>query len=181
MFYETIANKHGLKHDPFKALVAPRPIGWIATLSAKGEVNLAPYSYFNAFSSVPPIVGFSSEGDKDSSTFAMETREFVWSMATWDLRDRMNATSEGLPRGRSEFEFAGPNWTWRSAKPPSFELRRYHILLAESKSPMVSEPSISQSPAIGSQFEFVGPNRKIRSSLPGVFELRRWNTPATGS
>jgi len=93
-------------HDPFKALVVPRPIGWIATVSAKGELNLAPYSYFNAFSSAPPIVGFSSEGDKDSSVFAMETREFVWSMATWDLRGEMNASAASLPRGESEFAHA---------------------------------------------------------------------------
>jgi len=86
--------------------VVPRPIGWIATVSAKGELNLAPYSYFNAFSSVPPIVGFSSEGEKDSSTFAMETGEFVWSMATWDLRDPMNASAASLPRGQNEFAHA---------------------------------------------------------------------------
>lgn len=94
-------------HDPFKALVAPRPIGWIATMSAQDELNLAPYSYFNAFSSNPPIVGFSSEGEKDSSTFAMETGEFVWSMATWALRDQMNASAASLPRGESEFAHAG--------------------------------------------------------------------------
>ena len=93
-------------HDPFKALVVPRPIGWISTVSAKGEINLAPYSYFNAFSSNPPIVGFSSEGDKDSSTFAMETGEFVWSMATWELRDPMNASAASLARGQSEFQHA---------------------------------------------------------------------------
>jgi flavin reductase (DIM6/NTAB) family NADH-FMN oxidoreductase RutF len=93
-------------HDPFKALVTPRPIGWISTLSAKGELNLAPYSYFNAFSSNPPIVGFSSEGEKDSSTFALETGEFVWSMATWELRDQMNASAASLPRGQSEFVHA---------------------------------------------------------------------------
>ena len=94
-------------HDPFKALVTPRPIGWISTVSAKGELNLAPYSYFNAFSSNPPIIGFSSEGEKDSSTFAMETGEFVWSMATWDLRDEMNASAASLPRGQSEFAHPG--------------------------------------------------------------------------
>jgi len=93
-------------HDPFKALVVPRPIGWIATVSGKGELNLAPYSYFNAFSSNPPIVGFSSEGEKDSSTFAMETGEFAWSMATWDLRGPMNASAASLPRGENEFRHA---------------------------------------------------------------------------
>jgi flavin reductase (DIM6/NTAB) family NADH-FMN oxidoreductase RutF len=107
IFYEPHSRDRTLfPHDPFKALVMPRPIGWISTLSAKGELNLAPYSYFNAFSSNPPLVGFSSEGEKDSSTFAMETGEFVWSMATWDLRDQMNASAASLPRGQSEFVHA---------------------------------------------------------------------------
>ena len=106
-------------HDPFKALVVPRPIGWIATLSAKGELNLAPYSYFNGFSSTPRIVGFSSEGEKDSQAFAEETGEFVWSMATYALREQMNATSAGLPRGQSEFEYAGLDTApSRLVKPP---------------------------------------------------------------
>jgi flavin reductase (DIM6/NTAB) family NADH-FMN oxidoreductase RutF len=118
-------------HDPFKALIIPRPIGWIATVSARGELNLAPYSYFNGFSSVPPIVGFSSEGDKDSSTFAAETGEFVWSMATWDLRDAMNASAASLPRGQSEFAHArletAPSRLVRpprvAASPAAFECR----------------------------------------------------------
>ena len=118
-------------HDPFKALVTPRPIGWISTLSARGEVNLAPYSYFNAFSSNPPIVGFSSEGDKDSSTFALESGEFVWSMATWDLRDQMNASAASLARGESEFRHArlesAPSRLVRpprvAASPAAFECR----------------------------------------------------------
>jgi flavin reductase (DIM6/NTAB) family NADH-FMN oxidoreductase RutF len=107
IFFEPQTRDRSLfPHDPFKALVTPRPIGWISTLSGKGELNLAPYSYFNAFSSNPPIVGFSSEGEKDSSTFALETGEFVWSMATWDLRDQMNASAASLPRGQSEFAHA---------------------------------------------------------------------------
>ncbi len=118
-------------HDPFKALVTPRPIGWISTVSAKGELNLAPYSYFNAFSSNPPIVGFSSEGDKDSSTFAMESGEFVWSMATWELRDQMNASAASLARGDSEFKHArlesAPSRLVRpprvAASPAAFECR----------------------------------------------------------
>jgi flavin reductase (DIM6/NTAB) family NADH-FMN oxidoreductase RutF len=118
-------------HDPFKALVVPRPIGWIATMSAKGELNLAPYSYFNAFSSSPPLVGFSSEGDKDSSTFAVQTGEFVWSMATWELRDEMNASAASLPRGESEFTHArletAPSRLVKpprvAASPASFECR----------------------------------------------------------
>ena len=107
MFFEPQnRDKKIFPHDPFKALVTPRPIGWISTVSGRGEVNLAPYSYFNAFSSNPPIVGFSSEGDKDSSTFALESGEFVWSMATWDLRDQMNASAASLARGESEFKHA---------------------------------------------------------------------------
>ena len=95
-----------LPHDPFKAMVIPRPVGWISTMSRSGALNLAPYSYFNGFSSTPRIVGFSSEGDKDSSAFAEETGEFVWSMATYELREQMNATATPLPRGQSEFDHA---------------------------------------------------------------------------
>jgi flavin reductase (DIM6/NTAB) family NADH-FMN oxidoreductase RutF len=95
-----------LPHDPFKALIAPRPIGWVTTIDRAGALNLAPYSYFNAFSSVPPILGFSSEGRKDSVSFIEETGEFVWSMATYELRDQMNATSARLARGTSEFAHA---------------------------------------------------------------------------
>ncbi|MBV1702053.1 MAG: flavin reductase family protein [Hyphomicrobiales bacterium] len=96
-----------LPHDPLKALIAPRPVGWVSTISASGQVNLAPYSFFNAFSTRPMILGFSSEGAKDSATFARETGEFVWNMASFDLRLAMNATSAPLPRGISEFDHAG--------------------------------------------------------------------------
>ncbi len=107
MFYDATVNSHGLAHDPFKALVAPRPIGWITSMSAAGEINLAPYSFFNAFASRPGIVGFSSEGRKDSVTFVDDTHEFVCNITTYDLRDAMNATSAPLPRGQSEFAAAG--------------------------------------------------------------------------
>jgi flavin reductase (DIM6/NTAB) family NADH-FMN oxidoreductase RutF len=96
-----------LPHDPFKAFVAPRPIGWVSTVGPGGEVNLAPYSYFNAVSDRPPTVMFSSAGPKDSATFAQATDEFVWNLATWDLREAMNQTSAELPRGESEFAHAG--------------------------------------------------------------------------
>lgn len=108
MFYEPGAHKnHGLRHDPFKAIIAPRPIGWISTMGADGKVNLAPYSYFNGFSTQPPMVGFSSEGAKDSLRNVEETREFVCNLVTYDLRDAMNATSAPLPRGTNEMEAAG--------------------------------------------------------------------------
>jgi len=107
MFYETAANAHGLPHDPFKAIVTPRPIGWITALSAKGELNLSPYSFFNAISDRPHMVAFSSDGRKDAVTFVEETGEFVCNLATYDLRQEMNATSAPLPRGESEMDHAG--------------------------------------------------------------------------
>jgi flavin reductase (DIM6/NTAB) family NADH-FMN oxidoreductase RutF len=107
VFYEPHKRNHGLPHDPFKAIVAPRPIGWITSMSAKGEINLAPYSYFNGVSSDPPMVMFSSEGRKDSLVFIEETQEFVCNLATWELRDQMNATSGPFPRGVNEMTEAG--------------------------------------------------------------------------
>lgn len=107
MFYETKPNKHGLRHDPWKALVVPRPIGWISTVSAAGVCNLAPYSFFNAVSDRPHYVMFGSAGPKDSISNIAETGEFVCSLATWDLRFHMNATSAAVPRGVDEFPIAG--------------------------------------------------------------------------
>ena len=118
MFYET-AKGHGLPHDPFKAIVAPRPIGWISTIDAQGRSNLAPYSFFNAVGERPPMLAFSSTGAKHSATFASGTGEFVWSMATWALRDQMNASAASLPRGQNEFVHAGLETApSRLVKPP---------------------------------------------------------------
>ena len=119
MFYDAVKNDHGLRFDPFKAIVAPRPIGWITSMSAKGEINLAPYSYFNGVSNRPNVVMFSSEGRKDSVAFIEETREFVCSLTTWDLRDQMNATAAPLARGVNEMERAGLDAApSRLVKPP---------------------------------------------------------------
>ena len=108
MFYETSRrDKALLPRDPFKAIVAPRPIGWISTRAPDGRVNLAPYSFFNAFNSVPPIVGFSSEGCKDSASFARDSGEFAANLVSRDLMQAMNQTSASLPRGDSEFIHAG--------------------------------------------------------------------------
>jgi flavin reductase (DIM6/NTAB) family NADH-FMN oxidoreductase RutF len=108
VFYEPDhRDRELLPHDPFKAFVAPRPIGWVSTVGPDGEVNLAPYSYFNAVSDNPPTVMFSSDGPKDSSTYARATEEFVWNLVTYDLREAMNQTSAALPRGENEFAFAG--------------------------------------------------------------------------
>jgi flavin reductase (DIM6/NTAB) family NADH-FMN oxidoreductase RutF len=107
MFYDARSNNHGLRHDPFKAIVAPRPIGWITSMNARGEVNLAPYSFFNGINTRPALVMFGSEGRKDSLSFIAETKEFVCNLATWDLREAMNATAAPLARGVSEMERAG--------------------------------------------------------------------------
>lgn len=106
MFYD-VAHGHGLPHDPVKALIAPRPIGWICAMSAAGETNLAPYSFFNQVSDKPHMVMFSSAGRKDAISFVEETGEFTCSIVSWEQRDAMNRTSAPLPRGQSEFEYAG--------------------------------------------------------------------------
>jgi flavin reductase (DIM6/NTAB) family NADH-FMN oxidoreductase RutF len=99
-------NGHGLAHDPLNSIVVPRPIGWVSTLDAQGRRNLAPYSFFNLYSYKPPIVGFCSNGWKDSVQNVEATGEFVWNLATRDLAEQMNATSAPLPHGQDEFERA---------------------------------------------------------------------------
>ncbi|NUS69406.1 MAG: flavin reductase family protein [Ensifer adhaerens] len=107
MFYDTTSNSHGLPHDPFKAIVSPRPIGWIGTRSAEGALNLAPYSFFNAISDRPKLVMFSSSGYKDSVRNIEATGEFTASFASRDLAAAINKTSIPAPHGESEFEIAG--------------------------------------------------------------------------
>ena len=105
MFYDAVQNDHGLAVDPFKAIVAPRPIAWVSTLSPEGIANLAPYSYFNAFSQSPHYVAFGSGPVKDSMRNIEATGEFVVNLATFDLREQMNATSAHV--AADEFELAG--------------------------------------------------------------------------
>jgi len=127
MFFE--AGRHreaGLPHDPFKAIVAPRPVGWISAMSRDGAINLSPYSFFNALNSRPQLVMFSSEGVKDAVSFIEETGEFVCSLATRELAQAMNATSAPLPRGENEFVHAG---------------------LAMAHSELVRPPRVARSPA----------------------------------
>ncbi|MBV8945527.1 MAG: flavin reductase family protein [Solirubrobacterales bacterium] len=108
IFYEPgRRDRSVLPHNPFKSLVAPRPIGWISTMDSAGRVNLAPYSFFNAVAEGPEMLAFSSTGAKDSATFAGELLEFVWNLVTWELREQMNETSARLPRGANEFSRAG--------------------------------------------------------------------------
>jgi flavin reductase (DIM6/NTAB) family NADH-FMN oxidoreductase RutF len=112
MYYEPGKTHHGLKHDPFKSCVVPRPIGWISTLDTKGNQNIAPYSQFQNVTFDPPIVMFaanqSSSGNrKDTVHNAEQTGEFVWNMCSWDLREAMNISAQELPPGVSEIEAAG--------------------------------------------------------------------------
>ncbi len=103
MYYDTAKNNHGLKHNPMKALVTPRPIGWITTLDKDGVANLAPFSFFNLVSDIPPCVMFSGGGPKDSWRNAQDTGEFVCSLSTWDLRYEMNASSAEVGPEVDEF------------------------------------------------------------------------------
>ena len=100
-------NGHRLPHDPFNAIVGPRPIGWISSQSAEGVLNLAPYSFFNAFNYVPPIVGFASIGRKDSLSNIEATGEFVWNLASEPLAQQMNQSCAAVPPEVNEFELAG--------------------------------------------------------------------------
>jgi flavin reductase (DIM6/NTAB) family NADH-FMN oxidoreductase RutF len=127
LFFEPASrDRTALPHDPFKAIVAPRPIGWISTLSPAGELNLAPFSFFNAVSTAPPMVLFSCEGPKHTAANAEATGEFVCNLATFALKDQMNATSAPLPRGESEFAFTG---------------------LTPAPSRLVNPPRVAESPA----------------------------------
>ncbi len=124
MFYDAVKNDHGFQYDPFKAIVAPRPIGWVSTLSPAGQINLAPYSYFNAFSQAPHYVAFGSGPRKDSMTNIEATGEFTFSLATYDLREKMNASSAHVTS--DEFELAG---------------------LTKADSHIVRPPRVAESPA----------------------------------
>lgn len=113
MFYQP-ENGHGLPHDPFSAIVSPRPIGWISTRGKNGRNNLAPYSYFNAVANVPPQVMFASTSNKDDRQFGKdtlanvdETGVFCVNIVGYDLRDAMNISSGGYGADVDEFEVAG--------------------------------------------------------------------------
>ncbi|WP_440976388.1 flavin reductase family protein [Pseudoxanthomonas winnipegensis] len=101
------ADGHGLAHDPFKAIVAPRPIGWIGSVSPEGVRNLAPYSFFNAFGDTPPLIGFSSSGWKDSVRNIQATGVFTWNLATAAQATQMNQSSAPFPAEVDEFERSG--------------------------------------------------------------------------
>jgi len=123
-FYEPRLG-HGLPHDPFNAIVGPRPIGWISSRGEGGAVNLAPYSFFNGFNYTPPIVGFASIGFKDTVRNVLQTREFVWNLATRALAEQMNASCAPVPPEVNEFDLAG---------------------LTQAPSRLVAPPRVAESP-----------------------------------
>jgi len=161
MFYEP-KNGHGLPRDPFKALVAPRPIGWFTTLSARGDINVAPYSYFNAVGDDPPVVMFSggardSARHKDSLANAEATGEFVHNMATWDLREQMNTTSSEVAHGVDEAALAGLELVpSRMVKPPRLKA-----------SPAALECRYLKTVEIA-QNGSAGPNRVVLGEVVGI-------------
>ncbi|WP_413560404.1 flavin reductase family protein [Bdellovibrio sp. HCB209] len=122
-----LKNGYGLPHDPLNSLVGPRPIGWISSQGSDGSINLAPYSFFNAFNYKPPIIGFCSTGPKNTLRNIQETGEFVWNLVTRPLVEKMNQTSAPVPYGTDEFELVG------LAKTPSMLV----------KPPRVSESLVS--------------------------------------
>ncbi|KQM74121.1 flavin reductase family protein [Sphingomonas sp. Leaf20] len=135
------ASGHRLPHDPLNAIVAPRPIGWVSTLSAEGVPNLAPYSFFNLFNYTPPLIGFSSMGWKDSVANIAATGEFVWNLVSRDLGDAMNATAANVAADVDEFALAGlETLASLNVKPPrvaasraQFECKVTQIVRLETK------------------------------------------------
>ena len=175
MFYTTDENVHGLRHDPFKTLVAPRPIGWISSLSSDGTVNLAPYSFFNAVSTDPHVVIFGSQGRKDSQRNIEETGEFVCNLATWDLRDAMNRTSAPVEHGVDEMELAGlegaPSQMVKpprvAATPVALECRYMHTVALPQK-PGFGEASVVFGEVLGVYID----DRVIEEGMIDIAKLR---------
>jgi len=123
LFYQTDKRDHGLPHDPFKAIVAPRPIGWISSISLTGKPNLAPYSFFNGVSTTPDMVAFASSGWKDSAVNIRDTGEFACNYVSQNLGDAMNITSAAADRNVNEFELAGLEMAeCRLIKPPRVKI-----------------------------------------------------------
>ena len=149
MYYDTDKNDHGLRYNPLKACVVPRPIGWITTLNAAGTVNLAPFSFFNVLSYDPPFVLFSAGvhemdgGKKDSVANAEATGEFVYNMATWAQKDQMNETARIVERGVDEMAAVGleplPSRLVRPPRvkgsPVHFECRLHQVVVLPGRQP----------------------------------------------
>ena len=155
MYYETARNDHGLRYNPLKACVAPRPIGWITTINEAGLINLAPFSFFNLLSYDPPFVMFSAGvheadgGRKDTVANVEATGEFVYNMATWAQRDQMNQTAWIIERGVDEMAAAGleplPSRLVQAPRvkgsPVHFECRLHQIVTLPGRRPRPSTTS----------------------------------------
>ena len=136
MYFYKPSQGHGLPHDPFNAIVGPRPIGWISSQNAHGGLNLAPYSFFNAFNYTPPIIGFASIGAKDSLRNIRQTGEFCWNLATRPLAEQMNQSCAAVPPEVDEFALVGLETAASNqvavprvaASPVSFECRMTQIV-----------------------------------------------------
>ena len=136
MYFYKPSQGHGLPHDPFNAIVGPRPIGWISSQNAHGDLNLAPYSFFNAFNYTPPIIGFASIGAKDSLRNIRQTGEFCWNLATRPLAEQMNQSCAAVPPEVDEFALTGLETAASNqvavprvaASPVSFECRMTQIV-----------------------------------------------------
>lgn len=126
MHYDAIDNRHGLPNDPFKAIVAPRPIGWISSMAKSGVANLAPYSFFNAIAERPHYIVIGSSDMKDSLTNIEATGEFVVNLATYELREQMNISSSRVAPDIDEFKLAG---------------------LTQAPSRFIKAPRVAESPA----------------------------------
>ena len=149
MYYETARNNHGLRYNPIKACVVPRPIGWITTINAAGLVNLAPFSFFNVLSYDPPFVLFSAGvheadgGRKDTVVNVEATGEFVYNMATWAQKDQMNESARIVERDVDEMAAAGleplPSRLVRAPRvkgsPVHFECRLHQIVILPGRVP----------------------------------------------
>lgn len=107
MFYDPRKGDHGLPHNPWTALIAPRPIGWVSTRNPQGAANLAPYSFFNAAATHPPFVMLSSTPRKDSLTNIEATGVFALNIVNQELMGAMNESSAALPPEVSEFDRTG--------------------------------------------------------------------------
>ena len=153
-FYEPAAG-HRLPHDPLNAIVAPRPIGWISTVSASGQRNLAPYSFFNLFGYRPPLIGFASTGWKDSVANVEATGEFVWNLATRSQAEAVNASS--ATTDQDEFVLAGVETAPSrlvapprvAASPVAFECRLTQLIRLENKEGKALDQWLVMGEAVG--------------------------------
>ncbi len=149
MFYDPDKNDHGLQHNPFKSCVVPRPIGWISSISADGIHNLAPFSQFQNLTFDPPYVMFAAnqnslEARKDTVVNVEQMREFVYNMATYDLRDAVNRSAAEVPPEVDEFDLAGvtkaPSIRVKPCRvaesPVQFECRYYQTIRLPGNGPM---------------------------------------------